>query len=312
MVGLRLAAVIGALLLPIGPARANVAVRVAGDEETCPRPGEVAALLARIAPELELTDEARPDARFVLVSDFGARYRVSVDGVGREFSDPSRICPERVRAAAVFVSLMLTPHAPAAQETDQETPRPRPSAGPAGAPRPLLQVDLEVDLLLDGTSGRGFASGASARLYVGGEHFGGTLGLTAASSGSRIPLSGSDRALRFPADVGVRFAGRVGRGQLGGDLGVSMFVYHVWKKDVFGVPASDAAIDFAVRAALTMRVWLHRRIGFHAGAQAFMIPNPMRIARPRGSSRPRSSCCLLGRFRRPVRWRACGVVPARC
>jgi hypothetical protein len=100
----------------------------------------------------EVTTEPVADSIPLEVLDLGARYRVVVGGVARDFDDAGRDCAERAAAATVFAALILEP--PAVEEpapsvdaaaaassatgtaaaTHGAAAAPPRSAGPVGAP----------------------------------------------------------------------------------------------------------------------------------------------------------------------------------
>src|SRR5262245_25504462 len=94
----------------IAPAGTPRVVRISGDADACPNPTAVAAALAPLLPKDRVTTESIGDfAVAVQVVDLGSRYRVSVAGSDRDFSDETRSCDDRAQAAAVFAAVLIEP-----------------------------------------------------------------------------------------------------------------------------------------------------------------------------------------------------------
>src|SRR5262245_62881 len=92
----------------------------------CPSSEALARALSSLLPDARVADGDH--ALVVRIDDFGARWRLTVDGASRELPDGARRCEERARQAAVVVALALEPPSVAVA---------KPPVEPLPAPNPM-------------------------------------------------------------------------------------------------------------------------------------------------------------------------------
>lgn len=160
------------------------------------------------------------------LEDLGERYRVTVNGQSREYSDPARDCRARAQVAAVFAALVLNPNG---DETSEPTPHaapppPAPPAAVASPPPPervaLRRIDVRVGV---SESWAPTSEGAphSAGVLLRGAYALGALGV---ELGVGLPASAAQLTVgparaelrRYPIDLSGRFGFHAG--PLGIDL----------------------------------------------------------------------------------------------
>lgn len=215
----------------------------------CPSPTRFEEALREVLPGVTFRASA---ADRVLLEDRGARYRVTVVGRTREFTDRGRRCDERARAAAVVVAMALEaaaaeapPPPPPPPPTNTKTaedepsppppveippapppPPPPPVAPPPPPPPPRFVDDLQFEIAAAATlaaatsSDLFFVGGPALRLSARWRWLGLTVGGSYLTPHFYPVVQGADgqtlgaRVSRLPLDLGARAHIDVGRVQL--------------------------------------------------------------------------------------------------
>jgi hypothetical protein len=259
------------MLLFLGRAawgQAPPVVQVQGSEGDCPSAAGVVAALSQLLPQRVVTETAPSDSRAerVQIDDRGPQYRISVAGSKRQLQDPARACDERARIAAVFIHSVLDPPSVAALE--------RPPAPPRLRPQVRLDVGGIFDIAPRGApNGTLLAGGGFVRAFVGGEHVGATLGVTALSPVNFDFADVRVRVTRIPFDLSLRGMLLRGRVELAGDLGL---VATLTLSESFGLSVQQrvSSPELGIRAAGQIAVWLGKRVAPFVGLETIISPRP--------------------------------------
>ncbi len=256
-----------ALLVLTGTARAAPPVAwVVGEPGACPSPAALAAQLAPLLPRFRVVaGEPAEGDHEVRISDGGARYGVTVDGVERTENDEARRCDERARTAAVLVALAL------------ETPSFGPPPVPPALPRRKAWVELEAAGLVEAGTSAPLTGGAALRLSAGNDRIAGVLGVSGVAPGS-WSFTGAESAqvTRVPIDAGLRATLRRGPVELAGDLGLSATVLKV-SGTGFGATVDGRGVEWGLRAAGTFRLRAGPRLAPFVSVEALYAPAPHRL-----------------------------------
>ena len=273
------------------PARADsrTVEIIAEKSNNCPSDATVATALAPLLPLLRITTVAgSADAIRAIVTDLGSRYRVAIFGSEREFTDAPRACDERAHAVAVFLAVMIDPTS--LSETAPAPPGPIP---PPEKPAPLLPAprweirpvkkshaiksSLELGAIVSGAPRSGadnslVAGGASVRAFVGGKYLGAALGISALSQVTMQIGAARGEMTRAPIDLDLRATFRHQRLELFGDLGAVMAILYLK-----GLGDNGGRLEFGIRAALGLRVWVVSRLALFAALDTEIFPKPQRF-----------------------------------
>jgi hypothetical protein len=121
-----------ALLLSAQATAAPPSVVYLTEQSACPDTATLTKALRERLSRFDVSIAPAIGALPVAVVDLGDRYRVIIDGVVRDFADPSRDCDERAAEATVFIALTLEP----------------PSLPPTSLPPPPLPPEPSPPLVL--------------------------------------------------------------------------------------------------------------------------------------------------------------------
>lgn len=192
----------------------------AQERSSCPDRAAVRAALSALVGRADFVENERATLD---LADLGDRYRVTVNGQSREYSDPARDCQARAQVAAVFTALVLNPSDEATAEPPPEArvprvPEARPAAKmPVAAPVPptrARQIDVRVgasESWAFAEDGAPHAAGVLLRGAYAPGALGVELGLGLPASAARLAV-GPVRAqlLRYPLDLSGRYGFRAG------------------------------------------------------------------------------------------------------
>jgi hypothetical protein len=171
----------------------------------CPTPAAVArAARPLLDPHGNVQDGA--DVK-VDVRDFGTHYTVAVNGRMRDYTDESRDCAARARAAAVFVALTLAPSSD--ESTTQPPPRqpepPRPATTPPDADGWATQLELgALAAAAPRSHGTQGVAGGELHVAVTAGHWGVALGGSLPTASDFDLAAVRVRQSRVPFDLGAR------------------------------------------------------------------------------------------------------------
>ncbi len=234
----------------------------------------------------------------VEIRDLGQRYVVSVLGKRREYTDETRDCDARARAAAVFVALTLAP----SNNVVPEPPVPPPAVPPAPSPPvppalPPLAITVapqsasefqgtEIEVGASGamaprTDGSQFVLAADLRFIVTRGAWGLALGGSLPTSSTLDLQSARVRQTRYPIDLGVRRVWDIGWFHGGLELGALAAICQMGQSDR---PRADdvTRIELGLRAAAILKAE-SPRIGLYLRVFSELLPMTQEIAvEPRG------------------------------
>jgi hypothetical protein len=244
-------AVLGAAVLTLAGslvcavAHAQPAVTVSVTADGCPDP---ALLQQKLDPLLGAQTRVavtsgpleRSAEQHAAVHDLGERYTIELDGLQREFTDPTRDCVERARVAAVFIALNLkTPRArPTLAAAAPAPPEPPPEPPPApDAERVQLGALLAGQAAYATAIGAGTA-GAGAGLWLGRgalrlDFLAGILAPTRIALTPRNGVHGSVDLLRLPLTLSASYLLRTAAVAVGPTLGLDLDVLRLRGVDLF-------------------------------------------------------------------------------
>jgi len=173
---------------------------------TCPTPESVRESVRVLLSRAQVSADAA--AATVDVRDFGDRYVVTANGRTREYTDETRDCGARARAAAVFVALILTPPAVEPPKPPVEVVRPEPPAVPVPVAKPK-SVGVGVELGGVGATaprndGAEYVLAGDLHLVVAGERWGVGLGGSLPTASTFVLNSVPVRERRIPLDISIR------------------------------------------------------------------------------------------------------------
>lgn len=258
-------AALGVLVAP-GTARAQheIAVSAAG---SCPDRAEVAAAVVQAVPDATIVDTPFGVTgvyriSVVSVSDYGASFLATVDGVARSFDDAAADCSDRARKVAVVVALAIEPPIVAAPGVVVAAPG-RPWLHASVLPGTHLSIEVAYGISRgDGTFDTMFPLGVSGRMAIERGAWGISLGATWASEEVYAPT----RAQRIPIDLSLRYRRAIGPifGLL--ELGPNLAWYHVTSQNFF-LSESDV-YEVGGRVAWRLEWDSPWRVGVYAGVAA--------------------------------------------
>jgi hypothetical protein len=202
--------------------------------------------------------------------------------VQKRFVDEARQCAARARAAAVFAMLILEPPrlpgepvvagAHRAPLDEGAAPPTRPSG--RRRPRVLIELGGVVDAAPRTAPANSLvAGGASLRGAIGGRHLFAVVGLSGLSPVTLTLPGLRARVARVPLDLSLRAAFERGRCELAAELGVTATVLLTEGLDL---ASNDKAtrLEFGIRTAFSLYVWLKARVAPFAAVQAVFVPRP--------------------------------------
>jgi hypothetical protein len=276
------AVIFGLALAPAARAAPPSALRVGGDEGTCPSPKQVASVLKRLLLRTQVTADAGPlGTNDAIIDDQGSQYRVTVAGQERSFVDAERGCAERAQNAAVFVALILDPPM-IAEAPPEPVPAPVPLAPvPEQARKPSPATDtLRWELALGGSvlvspavTGRSTAVAGGATAWVRGKrafH----LGFGAGVLHGVLHFSDADAdAWWFPLDLAAGFTVKSAAWEVGAELGPSAAVLSILGENL-AQAERQVRLEFGARASVVGRFWLDKKIALFASVEGIARPSP--------------------------------------
>lgn len=216
----------GVLLVALSAPTAGFAQEAAN----CPDREAVRAALSALAGDTRgRADVAELERAELELQDLGSRYRVTVNGQSREYSDPARDCTARAQVAAVFTALVLNPNGEDALAspdpvTPPQAPAPRPIVKPR-VPSSVQQVRARrIDVRVGALQSWAFAAEGTPHatsVLLRGAYAPGALGL---ELGVALPISTAELPVasvraelrRYQFDLSARFG--FAAGALGVDL----------------------------------------------------------------------------------------------
>lgn len=251
-------------------------------QEGCPGRAQVELAVRQALAASHGGGEARVQ---VAVEDRGPRYRVSVLGRDREFTDAARRCDERARAAAVFVALTVDP-------PSIDAPASPPAAPPPAAASVVLRraqasqvpqtIDRRRDLHLDVSAlgsvsagphgdGSSVTGGGELRIALDWRWLGVAVGAGALAPAPVNLARGRAMVQRSPFDLSLRLRGR--RGRIGGliEAGLLLAVTSI-AGDGFAIDQGATRLDVGGRAAAALEVWCTERLAVVAAVEADLTP----------------------------------------
>jgi hypothetical protein len=188
---------------------------VAEDAQSCPDRASVREALSALASDEQSRAALAEVERAELeLEDLGDRYRVTVNGRAREYSDPNRDCKARAQVAAVFTALVLNPSSDQTAEEPAPAPPP-PVATPAPVATPLVSeqtrrpLDVRVGAALSFAPVKDTprAAGLLVRVAYSWHAWGLELGGVLPASSAELAVGAARAAvLRYPIDFGARFS----------------------------------------------------------------------------------------------------------
>jgi len=237
--------------------------RAHAEGEACPSRASVGRALAELAskdPGEFPLEEALSELE---LADDGARYRVSVGGHTREYTDADRDCDRRARVAAVFIALVRSGER--GDEPGDEEPQPGPPPAAAPAPQPAAPVPASTSssrppprtVFLDAGGRLTFAPTSPGLVVVPGVELGGAYqpGALGARLTLAIPLANGTLAVgpatariaRYPLYAALRHAARFEPFLLAFDAGIEGALLAVRRE---GAARGTTRPDLGVRASV--------------------------------------------------------------
>jgi hypothetical protein len=221
----------------------------------------------------------------VVVRDLGTRYVVAAGRVEREVTDVDRRCGERAQAAAVIAVLAFRPPSVAIEEAVPDAlsePGLAPRVGVEVPPQSSLHIDVEALFALGGSPGQVghgplVAPGGEARVVVGGDVFGVSVGIGGAVPSVRELSTGEVRISRLQADAGVRLASGARPFELTFDLGLAASVL-AFEGLNLPVSRTEVRLEPWFRSAAALRWWVSDAFAIAAAVEAWMTPRPNDVA----------------------------------
>lgn len=252
-------------------------------DSACPKPDAVWAEVTTLVPHEHLDERIRDllaSAPPIEIMDLGPRYRLIAAGRVREYRDDVRDCAHRAHVAAVFVALVLDPAA-------FLPPPPVVAAMPAAVASPpartyTVHVELGAAIGTGASADRPALLGAALHLAFGRGSLALVVGATAAPPVETTVNGLRVRALRAPADVGLRARLAAGWVDVSGDVGVTLALVSERALDL-ATSTSRATTEIGARAAVGLRFSGTARVAPFVAAYAEVIPRPTDLfALPRG------------------------------
>jgi hypothetical protein len=204
--------------------------------DACPSPELVREMLEPLVGHqhaLRLHNPSAAQPPDVQVRDLGDDYRIQVEGVQRDQSDPARNCKERARVAAVFIALNL--QAPPAKAEPVAPPTPPLQRAPApvapAAPQPSRQRTPAIEVGLGAYASVAYAPqdsvapGGALELWLRRELL--LIGVRVGAAGeSKLAVTphtagGHASLLRLPGSIFAGLLWPISRWQLGPSLGLA-------------------------------------------------------------------------------------------
>lgn len=252
-------------------------------DSACPRPDAVWAEVTTLVPHEHLDERVRDllaAAPPIEIMDLGPRYRLIAAGRVREYRDDARDCAHRAHVAAVFVALVLDPAA-------FLPPPPVVTAMPAAAASPpartyAAHLELGAAIGTGASVDRPALLGAALHVAFGRGTLALVVGATAAAPTETTVNGLRVRALRAPADVGLRARLAAGWVEISGDLGLTWALLSERALDL-ATSNSRTATEIGARAAVALRFSGTARVAPFVTAYAEVVPWPTELfALPRG------------------------------